>query len=32
MPYAVGLRKTTPEGEAARAAQEFELEQPDWNG
>ena len=31
-PYNVETRRTTPEGEAARAVQEFELEQPDWNG
>ena len=30
-PYDVGTRKTTPEGEVARATKEFEEEQPDWN-
>ena len=31
-PYDVGTRKTTPEGEKAREAKEFKLEQPDWDG
>ena len=28
--YDVGSARTTPEGEAARAAKDFDLEQPDW--
>lgn len=29
-PYDVGTGKTTPEGEAARASKDFQLQQPDW--
>ena len=30
-PYDVGGRRTSPEGEAARAATDFAMEQPDWD-